>query len=142
MPGVRDQVIVATEDPKFWVDLRRDAPDLDSVWVWVGSGRECLVAVEDPRVRIIILDGAMTETPAGQLLHLVRRIRPDVRIIFAYDEPSAAGEQEAREAGVLFYGDRLGSSSMVQVLRQNLQSSPCRPRPNHLERDASRPEWK
>ena len=127
--SVRDLVVVASEDPRFWVDLRRQAPELEAAWVLARSARECLAAVEGKEVRAVILDGAMTGTPANQLLRLVRQIRPDLPVIFAFGSSGEDWEREVRQAGVLYYGDRQMPSNLVHVVRRNLRRQPrARPR--------------
>jgi len=127
---VRDRVVVASEDPKFWVAIRQEAPELESAWVLAGTARECLGAVEDPRVRLVILDAAIKDRPANQLLQLLRQIRPDLMIVFAVDAAHDDWEREARQAGVLYYGDRSRLADMAGVVRQSLhRGSRPRPRP-------------
>lgn len=126
--AVRERVVVASEDPKFWVGLRQEAPELESAWVLAGSARECLIAIEDPRVKVVILDGAINDKPANQLLQLLRQMRADLLIVFAYDVSQDEWEREARQAGVLYYGDRNRLADMVGVVRQSLHWS-SRPRP-------------
>ncbi len=96
------------------------------------TARECLLAVEDSRVQAVVLDGALNDTPAPQVLQLLKRIRPALPIVFAFNAPNEEWEREARQAGVLFYGDRAGLADMAGVVRQVLQSA-SRPRPRHGE---------
>jgi hypothetical protein len=125
---VRERVVVASEDPKFWLAIRQEAPELDSAWMLAASARECLGAIEDPRVKLVVLDGAIKDKPANQLLQLLRQIRPDLMIVFAVDVPHDDWEREARQAGVLYYGDRDRLTDMAGVVRQSLHRV-ARPRP-------------
>ncbi|MBM3286390.1 MAG: response regulator transcription factor [Candidatus Eisenbacteria bacterium] len=131
-PGPRERVVVVTEDPSFWVGLRKDAPELEHAWLLANTARECLEAVEDPRVQVVVLDGALNDRPANQLLQLVKRIRPTLPVVFAFLSPREEWEREARQAGVLYYGDRAGTAEMVRVVRQNLRRI-VRPRPRGVE---------
>jgi DNA-binding NarL/FixJ family response regulator len=126
--AARERVVVASEDPRFWVGIRQEAPELDSAWVLAGTARECLGAIEDPRVKLVVLDGAMKDKPANQLLQLLRQIRPDLMIVFAVDVPHDECEREARQAGVLYYGDRNRLTDIAGVVRQSLHRG-ARPRP-------------
>jgi len=120
-PAVGERVLVVSEDPGFWLGLRREAPELEPNWFLAGTARECLGAVEDPRVKVVILDGLMNDKPATELLLLLKQIRPDLWIVFAYDSPREDWEREARQAGVLYYGARSELADMVHVVRQNLR---------------------
>jgi DNA-binding response OmpR family regulator len=120
VPAPRERILVASGDAAFWCAVRRESPEIEGSWVLANSARECLSAVEDPRVRIVILDGTLSDKPASQLLPLLRQIRPDLLIVFAFQSPSDDDERGAREAGVLYYGDRAQISNMVHVVRQNL----------------------
>lgn len=120
--------MVASEDPKFWLAIRQEAPELDSAWMLAATARECLSAIEDPRVKLVVLDGAIKDKPANQLLQLLRQIRPDLLIVFAVDIPHDGWEREARQAGVLYYGDRDRLTDMAGVVRQSLHRV-ARPRP-------------
>jgi hypothetical protein len=120
-PGLRERVVVVSEDPAFWVDLRRGAPDLGPAWILANSARESLVAVEDSRVRVVVLDGAMREPSPNHLLRLLKKIRPDVEIVFAFQCPGGEWERDAREVGVLYYGDRSLPGAMIGVIRQTLR---------------------
>ena len=132
-PQPRDQVVVVTEDPEFWFRLRQEAPELEASWMLAHTARECLLAVEDSRVQAVVLDGALNDKPANQLLHLLKQIRPALSIVFAFHSPSEEWEREARQAGVLYYGDRSGLADMVGVVRQCLRSAAGpRPRPGEL----------
>ncbi len=126
--AVRERIVVASEDPKFWVAIRQQVPELDSAMVLAGSARECLGVIEDPRVRLVILDGAIKDKPANQILSLLRQIRPDLMIVFAVDVPHDDWEREARQAGVLYYGDRGRVTDLAGVVRQSLHRG-ARPRP-------------
>lgn len=136
-PGLRDRVVVASDDPEFWVGLQREAPELEEVWILADTARECLVAAEDPRVRVVILDGAMHDATVTQTLQLLKRIRPEVGVVFAFDLPDDSSELEARQAGVLFYGDRNRLIDLLHVVRQNLRRPP-RPRPRPVGRPDSK----
>lgn len=120
VPAPCERILVASGDPKFWFGLRQESKEVEATWVLANSARECLSAVEDPRVKLVILDGTLNDKPANQLLPLLRQIRPDLLIVFAYQCPSDDGEREARQAGVLYYGDRAQLSNMVHVVRQSL----------------------
>ncbi len=138
----RDRVVVASDDPAFWVSLQREAPELEGVWILAGSARECLLAAEDPRVRIVVLDGAMHDDTVTQTLQLIRRIRPQMGIVFAFDLPNDAIELEARQAGVLYYGDRSRPVDLLHVVSQNLRrTTRLRQRPGGRTdpREAPRP---
>jgi hypothetical protein len=125
---VRERVVVASEDPKFWLAIRQEAPELDSAWMLAATARECLSAIEDPRVKLVVLDGAIKDKPANLLLQLLKQIRPDLMIVFAVDVSHDEWEREARQAGVLYYGDRGRLSDMAGVVRQSLHRV-ARPRP-------------
>ena len=84
------------------------------------SARECLVAVENPRVKLVVLDGALLDKPANQLLGLIKRIRPQLPIVFASEIPNEEWERQAREAGVLYYGDRMQLGDMARLIRQSI----------------------
>ena len=132
VPVPRERILVASEDPRFWFGLRQESKEVEASWVLANSARECLLAVEDPRVKLVILDGTLNDKPANQLLTLLRQIRPDLLIVFAYQCPSDDAEREARQAGVLYYGDRTQLSNMAHVVGQSLHrvaTRQARPRP-------------
>jgi DNA-binding NarL/FixJ family response regulator len=131
-PQPRDRVLLVTEDPGFWFGLRNEAPELESAWMRAHSARECLLAVEDQRVRVVVLDGALNDKPANQLLQLLKQIRPTLPIVFAFHAPREEWEREARQAGVIYYGDRAGLADIVGVVRQFLHPA-ARPRPRSGE---------
>jgi hypothetical protein len=138
-PQPRDRVVVVTEDPEFWCRLRQEAPEIEASWMLAHTARECLLAVEDSRVQAVVLDGALNDKPANQLLHLLKQIRPALSIVFAFHSPNEEWEREARQAGVLYYGDRSGLADMVGVVRQCLHSAARpRPRPGELPARESR----
>ena len=120
-PGHGVRVVVVSEDPGFWLGLRREGPELEGAWVVTQSARECLVAVENPRVKIVVLDGALLDKPANQLLGLIKQIRPQLPIVFASQIPNEEWERQAREAGVLYYGDRTQLGDMARVIHQSIQ---------------------
>jgi len=128
IPPLGGRVVVVSEDPAFWLGLRREGPELEGSWVVTQSARECLVAVENPRVKVVVLDGALLDKPAIQLLSLIKRIRPQLPIVFASQTPNEEWEREAREAGVLYYGDRAQLGDMARVIRQSVPGMP-RPLP-------------
>ncbi len=131
-PQSRDRIVVVTGDPEFWCRLRQEVPELEAAGMLAHTARECLLAVEDSRVQAVVLDGALNDTPAPQVMQLLKRIRPALPIVFAFNSPNEEWEREARQAGVLFYGDRAGLSDMAGVVRQILYSA-SRPRPRHGE---------
>ena len=135
-PQPRDRVVVVTEDPEFWFALRREAPDLETTWLLAHTARECLLAVEDSRVQAVVIDGALNDRPANQLLQLVKQIRPTLAIVFAFHAPNDDWEREARQAGVLYYGDRARLADMVGVVRQSLRAV-GRPRPRPGEHSST-----
>ncbi len=138
-PSSRERVLVVTEDPDFWFALRQEAPDLETAWMLAHTARECLIAVEDARVQVVILDGALNDKPANQLLHLVKQIRENLPILFAFDAPREEGEREARQAGVLFYGDRKRVADIVRVVRETIRrGARTRPRPGEFLSEGGR----
>ncbi len=128
-PGPRERILVASGDPNFWLALRQGSDGFEATWLLANSARECLMAVEDSRVKLAILDGTLNDKPANQLLLLLRQIRPDLQIVFAYDSPREDWEVEARQAGVLYYCDRAHLGNMLNVVRQTLQKLARSPRP-------------
>lgn len=138
-PQPRDRVVVVTEDPEFWLGIRQEEPELEASWMLAHTARECLLSVEDPRVQAVVLDGALNDKPANQLLRLIKQIRPALSIVFAFHSPNEDWEREARQAGVLYYGDRSGLADMAGVVRQCLRSAAKpRPRPGELPARGSR----
>lgn len=90
------------------------------------------MAAEDQRVQAVVLDGSLIDKPAIQLIQLLRQIRPTLSIILAYCTPREDLEREARQAGVLYYGDRSALADMAGVVRQCLRRV-ARPRPRSGE---------
>jgi len=137
-PDSRERVVVVSEDPGFWLGLRRERPELEGVWVLAHSARECLVAVEGPHVKLVVLDGALHDKPAIQLLRLIRQIRPQLPIVFASQKSDDEWERGAREAGVLYYGDRAHLGDMARVIRQSIpESTRSHPKRRSLSSEAS-----
>lgn len=131
-PRVHPRVVVVTEDPQFWITLRREIPELESDGLLAQSAREGLVAVEDPRVKVAVLDGSLQSKPANQLLDLIKQIRPQIAIVFGYREPNDEWERQAREAGVLYYGDRTRCCDLARVIRRSL-GTPIRSAPSRRQ---------
>lgn len=122
-PGRRDRVVVVSEDPDFWLGLRRELSSPEVSWVLAQSARECLASVEDPRVRVAVLDGALHDKPAHQLVRLVRQIRPKLAIVFGSLGADEDREREAREVGVIHYGDRSRYDVLARVVAENLREA-------------------
>jgi DNA-binding NtrC family response regulator len=123
-PNPAGRVVVVTDDPSFWLGLRREGTELvGGTWVLAQSARECLVAVENPRVRLVVLDGAFLDKPANQLLHLIKQIRPQLSVVFAAQTANEEWERQAREAGVLYYADRAQLGDMARVIRQSVHGN-------------------
>ncbi len=112
--------VVAADDAEFWLALRREAAELSSRLLTVHSGRDCLRAIEDTRVRLVVLDSSLRDVSGTHLVHLVRRIRPDLGVIVAFDRSDMTQEREARQAGILYYGDRRGTREIAAVLRKGM----------------------
>lgn len=119
-PRTNPRVVVVTEDPHFWITLRREIPELEVDLLLAHSAREGLLAVEDPRVKVAVLDGALQGKPANQLLDLIKQIRPQLAIVFGYQDPNDELERRAREAGVLYYGDRTHAGDLARVIRRSI----------------------
>ncbi|MFB3907022.1 MAG: response regulator [Candidatus Eisenbacteria bacterium] len=120
-PVARERIVVVSEDSAFWLGLRREAPDLEGILVLAHSAREALILVEDRRVRGVILDATLRDKPATQLLGLIRSLRAELPIVFAFDSSDVDVERQARAAGVLYYGHRSELSEIVRVMRQSLK---------------------
>lgn len=122
--GTRDGwvALVAADDSEFWISLRRELPELESRLLTVRTGRDCLRAIEDSRVRLVVLDSSLGDVSGTHLVHLARRIRPDLGIVLTFAHSDQAQEREARQAGILYYGDREGIKDIAQVLRKSLPS--------------------
>lgn len=120
VPSAPQRVVVVSEDPAFWVSLRREATDLSPTWVLARTARESLVAVEDPRAKLVVLDGAIAGSSPQHLLRLLKKIRPEIAVVFAFQCPGEEWERGVREAGVLYYGDRNVPAAMVDVIRNTL----------------------
>jgi len=120
--GIRDGwvALVAADDSEFWLSLRRELAGLESRLLTVRTGRDCLRAIEDPRVRLVVLDTSLGDVSGTHLIHLARRIRPDLGIVLTFARSDQEQEREARQAGILYYGDREGIQQIAQVLRKSL----------------------
>jgi len=119
--------LVAADDSEFWCSLRRELPELDQRLLTVHSGRDCLRAIEDRRIRLVVVDSSLKDVPGNHLAHLARRIRPDLGIVLTFSQSSLEQEREARQAGILYYGDRLGTREIAQVIRKALSRTPGGP---------------
>jgi DNA-binding NtrC family response regulator len=115
--------LVAADDSEFWFSLRRELPELDDRLLTVRTGRDCLRAIEDRRMRVVVLDSSLGDVSGTHLVHLTRQIRPDLGIILAFSQTSLEEEKEARQAGILYYGDREGVAEIAQVVRKVLAQS-------------------
>jgi DNA-binding NtrC family response regulator len=114
--------LVAADDSEFWFSLRREVPELDDRLLTVRTGRDCLRAIEDRRIRLLVLDSSLGDVGGTHLVHLARRIRPDLAIAMTFSHSDHAEEREARQAGILYYGDRDGIKEIAQVLRKGLSN--------------------
>jgi len=111
---------VAADDSEFWFALRRELPGLEERLLTVRTGRDCLRAIEDRRIRLVVLDSSLGDVSGSHLAHLVRQIRTDVGIVMTFHQSDQAQEREARQAGILYYGDREGTREIAQYLRKSL----------------------
>ena len=112
--------LVAADDSEFWFSLRREVPELDDRLLTVRTGRDCLRAIEDRRIRLVVLDSSLGDVTGTHLVHLVRQIRPDLGIAMTFSHSDHEEEREARQAGILYYGERDGIKEIAQVLRKGL----------------------
>lgn len=112
--------LLVSDRSDLWFRLQRDQPELGNRVVPLHSGRDCLRAIEDPNVRIAVLDDRVPDLDLVTLTHLIRRIRPDLGVAFLVSETDPEEERQARQAGVLFYGAREGWKEIVQVVRKGL----------------------
>jgi DNA-binding NtrC family response regulator len=119
--GLGRCALVAADDSEFWFSLRREIPEFEERLLSVRTGRDCLRAIEDPRVRLAVLDSSLGDVSGTQLVHLVRRIRPDLGIVLTFARSDQGQEKEARQAGILYYGDRTGIRAIAQVVKQGLK---------------------
>lgn len=133
MVGVGKQdgwwALVAADDSEFWFALRKELPELGERLLTVRTGRDCLRAIEDRKIKLAVLDSSLVDVSGTQLAHLVRRIRPDLGILVTFHRSDQAQEREARQAGILYYGDRRGIREISQFLRKSLT-------PNETEKGA------
>ena len=119
--------MVAADDSEFWMSLRRELPELESRLLTVRTGRDCLRAIEDSRVRLVVLDSSLGDVSGTHLIHLVRRIRPELGIVLTFAHSDQEQEREARQAGILYYGDREGVREIAQVLRKSVPPGTAHP---------------
>lgn len=112
--------LVAADDSEFWFALRKELPGLEERLLTVRTGRDCLRAIEDRRIRVVVLDSSLGDVSGSHLAHLARQIRPDLGIVMTFHQSDQAQEREARQAGVLYYGDREGTREIAQYLRKSL----------------------
>lgn len=117
------RAVVAADDGEFWLAICREAGEFAGRLLPVRSGRDCLRAIEDPRVRLVVLDSSLRDATGAHLVHLVRRIRPDLGIAVTFDRSDLEQEREARQAGILYYGDRRGVREIAAVLRKSMTAS-------------------
>jgi CheY-like chemotaxis protein len=112
--------LVAADDSEFWFSLRRELPELGQRLLAVPTGRDCLRAIEDRRVKILVLDSSLSDASGTQLAHLARQIRPDLGIVLTFSQTDLEQEREARQAGILYYGDREGVREIARIIRKAL----------------------
>ena len=112
--------LVAAEDPEFGLLLRRELGELGSKLLTVRTGRDCLRAIEDRRIRMVVLDASLLDVSGTHLVHLVRQIRPELGVVLTFSWSDQEQEKEARQAGILYYGDREGTREIAQVLMKGL----------------------
>jgi DNA-binding NtrC family response regulator len=112
--------LVAADDSEFWFALRRELPEFGDRLLTVRTGRDCLRAIEDRRIRLVVLDSSLTDVSGCHLVHLSRQLRPDLGIVMTFQQSDQAQEKEARQAGILYYGDREGIAAIAQFLRKSL----------------------
>ena len=112
--------LVAADDSEFWFSLRRELPELEARLLTVRTGRDCLRAIEDRRVRVVVLDSSLCDVSGTHLAHLTRQLRPDLGIVLAFSQSDLEEEKGARQAGILYYGDREGVKEIAQVVRKAL----------------------
>ena len=121
--------LVAADDSEFQLSLRRELAELSERLLTVRSGRDCLRVIEDRRVGFVVLDSSLSDVSGAHLVHLVRRIRPDVGVVLTFAQSDQEQEREVRQAGVLFYGDRSAARDIASVLRKGMEA-PGVPRAN------------
>ncbi len=72
---------------------------------------------------MVVIDSSLGDVGGTHLVHLVRQLRPDMGIILTFAQSDPVQEREARQAGVLYYGDREGVKEIAQVLQKGLSCS-------------------
>jgi CheY-like chemotaxis protein len=118
--GEGQWALVAADDSEFQLSLQRELAGLAERLLTVRSGRDCLRAIEDRRIRFVVLDSSLPDVSGTHLVHLVQQIRPDLGVILTFAQSDQAQECEARQAGVLFYGDRSEARDIASVLRKGM----------------------
>lgn len=120
--GAERWALVAADDSEFLASLRGELAELSGRLLTVRSGRDCLRVIEDRRVQVVVLDSSLPDVPGAHLVHLVRQIRSDVGVVLTFAQSDQAQEREVRQAGVLFYGDRLAIRDIASVLRKGIRA--------------------
>ncbi len=126
--------LVAADDSEFQHSLSCELAGLSERLLAVRSGRDCLRVLEDQRIGFVVLDSSLSDVSGTHLVHLVRQIRTDVGVILTFAQSDPEEECEARQAGVLFYGDRAATRDIASVLRKGMEAPvprgvPGAPRP-------------
>lgn len=122
---ITSRALVAADDSEFWLSLRRELPEFSERLLSVRTGRDCLRAIESRDVRLVVLDNSLQDVRGTHLVHLVRQIRSDLGIVLTYAESDQEQEREARQSGILYYGDRRCTREIAQVMRKSLGGPPA-----------------
>lgn len=88
--------------------LRKLLGGTPAALVEANSGRDCLDQVSRYQVRLVVLDGDPPDIKVSSLIQLIKKLNPNVNVIFIAGEQTANEEDEKkiRQAGVAYYAPR------------------------------------
>lgn len=84
----------------------------------VATGRECIEIVGCNVIDIALIDNAITDINGVELLRLLARLNPALKIIFVNGSHHQTIEKQVRQEGVIYYTTDLRDSRILQVISQ------------------------
>ena len=95
--------LIADKDEYQGIESLLNFKKTPANFIQVNTAADCLKLVFQKNIQMVVIDDNLPDLPGLTLVSLLKKMKPDLEIIFITPDHDAKKEIDARLAGILYY---------------------------------------
>ncbi len=113
---MKKRLLIVCGDCSLCSSLRTRLANANLSYSEVATGSAGILLIEKSEIEVALIDNSIPDVSGLDLIGIITRLKPDIKIIFVNRQNEPEVEMGARQLGLVYYTTSLDDSRIVEVV--------------------------